>query len=435
MSNTPLGNLFSALNNALDSKVASRIGLRKFLEKATYTSAYNGINIASKATKVFTAPKKQQKAHRLEDRKVSHLFDLNLTEDQQMIQDTLKDFVAQKITPVAEHCSEKGKIPEELIASFNELGFTYYSVPEAMGGMLNEKATVTQMIIAETLSNGDMGIALGLLTPIGALNALVAWGSPAQQEKYIPPFLEEGKRMVAAIAVNETSTLFDPFQLETTAKTKGAGYVINGVKSMVPLGEQAEFFLVAANLNGKGPQVFIVDAKTKGITLSTDRGMGLRAAELTKVSFKNVVVDAESVLVDSKDYQTFINYINLSWCSLSVGTAQAVLDYVIEYANNREAFGEPISHRQAVAFMIANIKIELEGMRVLTQRAVSRAEQGLDFTKEAYLANIFCNEKAMEIANNGVQLLGGYGFCRDYPVERWYRDMRAVAINHNGMHL
>lgn len=435
MSNTPLGNLFSALNNALDSKVASRFGLRKMLEKATYQSAFNGIGIATKASKVFTSPKKQKKAHRLENRKSSNLFDLNLTEDQQMIQDTLKDFVAQKITPIAEKCSEEGKVPEDLIQAFNELGFTYYSVPEAMGGMLNEKATVTQMIISETLSNGDMGIALALLTPIGALNALVAWGSPAQQERYIPPFLEEGNRMVATIAVNESSTLFDPNQLETTAKSKGSGYVINGVKCMVPLGDQAEFFLVAAQLNGKGPQVFIVEAKTKGVSIETDRGMGLRAAELAKVTFKNVEVSSDAVLVDSKDYESFINYINLSWCAFSVGTAQAVLDYVIEYANSREAFGEPISHRQAVAFMIANIKIELESMRILTQRAVSRAEQGLDFGKQAYLANIICNEKSMEIANNGVQLLGGYGFCRDYPVERWYRDMRSVAINFNGMHL
>jgi alkylation response protein AidB-like acyl-CoA dehydrogenase len=139
--------------------------------------------------------------------------------------------------------------------------------------------------------------------------------------------------------------------------------------------------------------------------------------------------------VDAKQYADFINHIQLAWCAFSVGTAQAVLDYVIEYCNNREAFGEPITHRQAVAFMIANIKIELESMRVLTQRAVSKAEQGLDFGKEAYLANVLCKEKAMEIANNGVQLLGGYGFCRDYPVERWYRDMRAVAIQHNGMHL
>ncbi|MEZ5007849.1 MAG: acyl-CoA dehydrogenase family protein [Chitinophagales bacterium] len=435
MSNTPLGNLFSALNNALDSKVASALGLRKLLVKATYTSAFNGINVATKASKVFTAPKKQKTAHRLEATKKSNLFDLNLTEDQQMIQDTIKDFVAQKITPVAEHSSEERKVSAELNASFNELGITYYSVPEAMGGMLNEKATVTQMIITENLAYGDVGIALALLTPIGALNALVAYGSPEQQETYIPPFLEEGSRMVASIAVNEADTLFDPFQLSTKAEKKGNSYVLNGEKNMIPLADQAEFFLVAADVEGKGSQVFIVEAKSKGLSIATDRGMGLNAAEMGKITLKNVEVPATALLVDNNNYNGFIDHIRLSWCALAVGASKAALEYVIDYANSREAFGEPISHRQAVAFMIANIKIEMEAMQVLTQRAVSRAEQGLDFSKEAYLASVLCSEKAMEIGTNSVQLLGGYGFCRDYPAERWYRDLRAVAISYNGMHL
>ena len=118
-----------------------------------------------------------------------------------------------------------------------------------------------------------------------------------------------------------------------------------------------------------------------------------------------------------------------------MGCCQAVLDYVIPYANDRFAFGEPISHRQAVAFMIADIKIELESMRILTQRAVSKAEQGLDFEKEVYLAHLLCSEKGMQIGSNGIQLLGGHGFIRDFPVERWYRDLRAVSIAVNGLHL
>ncbi|MCB0502248.1 MAG: acyl-CoA dehydrogenase family protein [Bacteroidetes bacterium] len=435
MSNTPLGNLFSALNNALDSKVAGAIGLRKFLVKATYTSAFNGVNVATKAAKIFTSPKKQKEAHRLASTAKSTLFDLNLTEDQQMIQDTIKDFVAQKITPVAEHCSEERKVSEDLVQAFGELGITYYSVPEAMGGMLNEKATVTQMIITETLAYGDVGVALALLTPIGALNALVAYGSPEQQEQYIPPFLEEGSHMVASIAVNESNPLFDPFQLETKAVSKGDSYVLNGVKTMIPLADQAEFFLVAANVDGKEPQVFIVEAKTKGLSIATDRAMGLNAAELGKITLKDVEVPASAVLLSGSTYSNFIDHIRLSWCALAVGASKAALDYVIDYANSREAFGEPISHRQAVAFMIANIKIEMEAMQVLTQRAVSRAEQGMDYSKEAYLASVLCSEKAMEIGTNSVQLLGGYGFCRDYPAERWYRDLRAVAISYNGMHL
>ena len=138
---------------------------------------------------------------------------------------------------------------------------------------------------------------------------------------------------------------------------------------------------------------------------------------------------------DSFNYQDFINYARLGWCALAVGTAQAVLDYVIPYCNDRIAFGEPISHRQAVAFMIANIKIELDSMQVLTQRAVALAEKGKPFAREAYLARVLCADKAMEIGTNAVQLLGGHGFTKEHPVERWYRDLRAVALMEGGLHL
>jgi alkylation response protein AidB-like acyl-CoA dehydrogenase len=123
----------------------------------------------------------------------------------------------------------------------------------------------------------------------------------------------------------------------------------------------------------------------------------------------------------------------IALCALSVGAAQAVLDYTIQYCNDRQAFGEPISHRQAVAFMIANLGIELESMRLLTLRAASRAEQGLPFHREAYLARVICMEKGMEIGTNGVQLLGGHGFIKEHPVERWYRDLMTVSVMEGGL--
>jgi len=135
------------------------------------------------------------------------------------------------------------------------------------------------------------------------------------------------------------------------------------------------------------------------------------------------------------DYSAFIDYSKLAWCAMAVGCCQAVLDYVIPYANERTAFGEPVSHRQAVAFMIADIAIELESMRVLTQRACARADHGLDFHRETYLAHLLCMEKAMKIGSDGVQLLGGHGFTKEHPVERWYRDLRAIAVMQGGLHL
>lgn len=424
-----------AFNALLDTKPAEAIGLRRFVEKATYQGAYTGVNLAKKASRVFGGGGKGKKAERPANKQGSDLFDLNLSDEQEMVRQTIQQFAAQYVRPQAERSSEECLVPEETLKEFRALGLPYYSVPESLGGVLSERSTVTQMIIAEEMAYGDLGMALALLSPIGALNALVAWGTGEQQEKYIPSFLDENDPLTATIAVNEPSALFDPFQLSTKAVKTGDGYTLNGVKATVPLVASCELFLVAADIEGEGPGVFIVESSTEGVSVTAANGMGLRPAQLGELVLKDVKLPASARLGDNLDYRQFVDHIRLAWCALAVGTTRAALDYVIPYCNERVAFGEPISHRQAVAFMIANIRIESDAMKVLTQRAASRAENGLPYSRETYLAHVLCSDKSMEIGNNSVQLLGGYGFMRDYPVERWYRDLRAVAICYNGIHL
>jgi alkylation response protein AidB-like acyl-CoA dehydrogenase len=436
MSNTTgIGKAFMAFNNFLDTGVAQKIGLRKLVEKITYQGTYNGVSLAKSASRIFKGGGGQTKAERPGNQSKNDLFDLRLTEEQEMIQQTIRQYAAQYIRPVAEKSSEEATLQESTLQEFRALGLPFYSVPESLGGVLAEKSTVTQMIIAEELAYGDLGIALALLSPISTLNAIVTWGTAAQQEKYVPAFLDEQQPITATIAINEPSALFDPFQLKTKAEKTAEGYVISGVKASVPMAAQAELLLIAAEIPGEGPAIFIVESSAEGLTIKSDSSMGLRAAEPGIVALNKVKLSSDARLGDQLDYQKFIDHARIGWCALASGTAKAVLDYVIPYANEREAFGEPISHRQAVAFMIANIKMEADGMQILTQRAASRAEQGLDFSREAYLAQVCCADRGMEIGNDGVQLLGGYGFMRDYPVERWYRDLRAVAICYNGMHL
>lgn len=158
--------------------------------------------------------------------------------------------------------------------------------------------------------------------------------------------------------------------------------------------------------------------------------MGLRAASTGRLRLDNVAVAHESLLGDaaSETYATCISLARLGWCALAVGTAQAALDYLVPYVNERVAFGEPISHRQAVAFAVANTAIELEGMRLLTWRAASRAEQGKPFFEETALARRLCADKGMQIGSEAVQLLGGHGFVKEHPAERWYRDLRAIGF-------
>ncbi len=434
MSQTPLGKMFMLINKALDSNFAEKIGLRKKLNDSLYKIASKTLSIATNPPRIFKSEKKQENPERLEALKSSDLFDLSLSEEQTMIKETIAQFALSEIRPNADKMSESCKIPDEVYQKFDELGLNFYSIPQSLGGVSNEKNIITQSIITQELSYGDLGVAVALLSPLGVLNALVSFGTAAQQEKYVPAFIDEKKKMFATSAINEHTVLFDPFKLSTKAVKKGNSYVINGVKTMVPIAAKCELFLVAADTEN-GPQVFIVESNANGISLEQDPSMGLRPAELCRMTFKDVEIPEENLLGNGIKYELFISKVRIAWCALATGTCKGVLDYVIQYCNNRVAFKEPITHRQAVAFMIANIRIENDGMKMLTDRAASRAERGLDYTKESYLASIFCADKAMEIGTNGVQLLGGHGFVRDYPVERWYRDLRAVAISYNGVHI
>ena len=158
--------------------------------------------------------------------------------------------------------------------------------------------------------------------------------------------------------------------------------------------------------------------------------MGIRAASTAKLHLRKVELDAGALLAegDPAAYAECVQRARIAWCAVAVGVGKAVLDYVIPYVNERVAFGEPISNRQAVAFTVSNIGIELEGMRLATYRAASRADQGKDFAHPAAIARHLCSEKGMQIGSDGLQMLGGHGFVKEHPVERWYRDLRAVGV-------
>ncbi len=176
--------------------------------------------------------------------------------------------------------------------------------------------------------------------------------------------------------------------------------------------------------------LFLVESSTAGLSIESDPGMGVRAASMTRLRLDGVTVPADAVLgaTDGTTYAECVRLSRLAWCALAVGTAQAVLDYVTPYVKERKAFGEPVAHRQSVAFMVADIAIELQAMRLLTYKAAGRAAAGKDFAREVALARRLCADKGMRIGLDGVQLLGGHGFVKEHPVERWYRDLRAVGV-------
>ena len=319
--------------------------------------------------------------------------------------------------------------PAELLKESADLGIAVLGIAEELGGAGSERSAVTNVLVAEALAQGDMGLAVACLAPAAVSTALSLWGNEEQQAKYLPAFTGD-HAPVAALAIQEARPLFDPFVLKTQARRSAGGYVLDGAKSLVPRAAEAELFIIAAEIEGAGPALFIVESSTAGLTIEAEPGMGLRAASTGRVLLKEVKLPATALIGEGRPeiYAECVQLSRIGWSALATGTAQAVLDYVIPYVNERVAFGEPISHRQSVAFSVANIGIELDSMRLLTWQAASRAERGEDFAQQAALARRLCADKGVAIGSDGVQLLGGHGFIKEHPVERWYRDLRAAGM-------
>jgi hypothetical protein len=356
-------------------------------------------------------------------------FDVTPTDEQKMLVDAVRDFALKDCRPAALTADEGCSTPAALLATATELGLGALGVPEAHGGVLEQRSAVTAVLLAEALAEGDMGIALACLASGSVATVLGLWGDGDQQAAYLPSFAAETPP-VAAIAVAEPRVLFDPLALQTRAtRTSSGAFVLDGAKSLVPRAAEAELLIVAAELDG-APSLFMVEPGATGLSTAAEPGMGVRAAATGRVLLENTKLSASALLGDSdpRIYRELIALGRIGWSALAVGTGQAVLDYVGAYVNQRIAFGEPISNRQSVAFMVANIAIELESLRLATYRAAGLAETGREFTREAALARALAARHAMQIGSDGVQLLGGHGYTKEHPVERWYRDLRAAGM-------
>jgi alkylation response protein AidB-like acyl-CoA dehydrogenase len=418
-----------ALNRLAGSDLLDRIKLRKQVEKVVYRTSKNGFRTATAAGRTFKAAQQLGKPARQKRSKSAGLFDVSPDDEQQMFQEAGRSFAEEKVRPAALEADADCSTPPEILAQTAELGVNMLGVPEELGGVMHEQAAVTSVLIGEALAHGDMGIAYAALAPGAVATAIGHWGTPEQEATYLPSFTGEDTP-AAALAILEPRPLFDPLKLGTTATKKGDDWVLSGTKSLLARPTECELFLVAAEAEEIGPALFVIESGTSGLTVEEEPAMGLRPASTGRLLLEDVTLPAAALLGEGKreDYVECVQRARLAWCALAVGTAQATLDYVKQYVNERTAFGEPISNRQSVAFGVSDIGIESEGMRLATYRAASRADQGQDFGREAAMARRLCAQKGMQIGSEGVQLLGGHGFVKEHPVERWYRDLRAAGV-------
>jgi alkylation response protein AidB-like acyl-CoA dehydrogenase len=436
-SRDPIGHAVAVLNRLAQSELLDRVGLRKQAEQTVFTVTRGGFRTATTAGRAFArAGRRGKPGQRAATAATRGVFDLTPTEDEQMLVDVVTELATEVVRRAAAEADIACAAPGEVLKAANEIGLPLLGVPESLGGISEERAVMAGTLVAEALAKGDLGLAVAALAPGAVATAIATWGTDEQQQTYLPAFTGDDVA-AAALALTEPRPLFDALEPRTTARRDGNDLVLDGVKSMVPRGAEAELFVVGARLDGHNVLV-IVEAGTDGLSVEADPAMGVRAASMTTVTLEGVRVPESNVLggldgAASTTYAECVRLSRLAWCALSVGVGQAVLDYVTPYVKEREAFGEPIAHRQSVAFMVADIAIELQSMRLLTWKAAARAAAGQEFAREVALARKLCADKGMQIGLDGVQLLGGHGFVKEHPVERWYRDLRAISIMEGGV--
>jgi acyl-CoA dehydrogenase len=361
------------------------------------------------------------------------MISFELSDDQRMISETCKKFALNEMRALYRDCDEEGKIPAEFINKALELFLIPNNIPEEYDGVGEPRSVVTGTIIAEELAYGDLSLAICALSPGTVVYPLIEFGTDEQKKKYLPMFCEEEFKAGAA-ALMEPRIDFDLASMKTTAAADGGDFVINGDKCLVPLAADAEVLLVYAQTDASagadGVQTFLVDKGTAGMEIGErEKNMGLKALDTRKVTFKDCRVPKENKLGGDAgcDAKKLMNYTYVGLAAMAVGVSRAAFEYARDYAKDREAFGEPIASRQAIAFMLAEMAIEVDATRLLTWEAAWRLDNGLDADKEAYLAKQYAAEKALMITDRAVQVLGGHGYIREHPVELWLRNGRGFS--------
>ena len=344
----------------------------------------------------------------------------------------MRDFAKDMIRPQARDCDEEAEVPREFLEEMWQLGLTSTQIPESYGGGGEDNSPVMNAIMLEELGHGDVTLALAALSPSLFVKPIVEQGTDEQKSAYLPAFCGE-QFQVGSLALIEPGPVFDPAALRTVAKKAGDTYVLEGSKSFVPLAADASHFLVVAAIegDGEGRGAFIVPRDASGLSVSeVERNLGLRALASNGLVLEGVEVPASDRLGGEAgcDVQRIVNLSRTALGALMVGLSRAALEYALPYAKDRVAFGEPISQKQAIAFMLSDMKVEIDSMRWLVWKAASELEDGADATRSSYFARFYTAEQSMKIADNGVQVLGGHGFIRDHPVEMWYRNARTLGV-------
>ena len=355
------------------------------------------------------------------------------SEDENMFRASVREFAEGELKPRREEMDEHAKMDPSIIKHLFDLGLMGVETPEEYGGA--GASFFSAIIGVEELSRVDPSV--GVLMDVQNTlvnNALIRWGNPEQKKKYLPQLATS---KIGAYCLSEASSGSDAFAMQTKAVDRGDHYVLNGQKLWITNGNEAEIFIVFANAKPedgyKGVTAFVVEKGFAGIAVGKkENKTGIRASSTTEIIFDNCLVPKENLLGEfGKGYKVSIETLNEGRIGIGaqmIGLARGALEAALAYTGEREQFGKPINTFQGVQFQLAELAVELEAARLLVYNAARLKDAGLPFVKEAAIAKLFSSRAAEHIASQAIELFGGYGFVKDYPVEKFWRDSKIGAI-------
>jgi alkylation response protein AidB-like acyl-CoA dehydrogenase len=355
------------------------------------------------------------------------MLEFELTEEQSMLVDAIGRFVENSVRKEARNAEEEGAIPEDLIQAGWDFGLLPTAIPEEFGGF-GEYSVVTGALAMEEFVAGDLAISLNIFLPSLVALPLMLYGTEDQKSGFLPEFSQEKPPKVTA-ALTEPVIQFDPRNLDVTAVLDGDNFVLNGRKSLVPEAAMAEIFLVYAQYEGK-TQAFLVPTESEGLMVGErEKLMGIKGLATYQISLTECQIPKTSQVgeEDGINFDHILSHSRTAMGAAAVGLARAGWEYAVEYAKNRVQFGEPIAHRQSIAFMLAEMAIAIDAARLMVWETAWKLDRSEPAVQEAAVMKYFVDDMVLKVADQTVQTLGGYGYIREYPAELWLRNARGFS--------
>jgi butyryl-CoA dehydrogenase len=361
-------------------------------------------------------------------------MDFSLTPEQELFRKSAREFALKELEPIAAEIDRAHRVPLEILKKLGELGYLGMTVPEEYGGIGADM--LSYVVVMEELSRSCASTSTAFSVQNSLCNTLlVEFGSEAQKRKYLPD-LAAGKRF-GAFALTEPESGSDAAGMKTTAVVKGDYFVLNGSKRFITSAGFADIFLIFALTDpaagNRGVSCFIVERGTPGFTVGREEDkLGIRGTSTCELFFEDCKVPKENLVGDlNRGFKVAMITLDsgrIAVAAQAVGIAQAALDEALKYSKERKAFGKFLSEFQAIQFMLAEMKTQVEAARLLTYKAAWKKDHKLDYIMDSSIAKLYAAEIASEVTDKALQIHGGYGYIRDYKVERLYRDARITRI-------